>query len=149
MTQRLENTTKTPIGQGSGGPDKSKATPVLYTQMGTASSLAYDGILAGREVETNAEILERWGDTLTTKDRLAFGRVEPGTIYDDLPEGAACVPHGNLPIALNVPLPSCAMPLACAPNTPAATATSAGKLPSLRLSEPTDPGKINSRTAES
>ena len=145
MTQRLENTTKTPIGQGSGGPDKSKATPVLYTQMGTASSLANDGILAGREVETNAEILERWGDTLTTKDRLAFGWVEPGTIYDDLPEGAACVPHG-LADCVECSIAELRDALGmCAEHT-RRDCHKCRKSAQPTTFRPTDPGKINSRT---
>ena len=54
MQKHLDNTTKTPNGQGSGGPDKSKATPVLYTQMGTASTL--DSFLATLVADARAEL---------------------------------------------------------------------------------------------
>ena len=41
------------------------------------ASVANDGLLAGRELEEDAELLELYGDTLNRKDKIAFGWIDP------------------------------------------------------------------------
>ena len=41
------------------------------------ASVANDGLLAGRELESDGELLEQWGDTLNRKDKIAFGWIDP------------------------------------------------------------------------
>ena len=41
------------------------------------ASVANDGLLAGRELEEAAELLELYGDTLNRKDKIAFGWIDP------------------------------------------------------------------------
>ena len=43
---------------------------------------ANDGLLAGRELESDAELLRLWGDSLNRKDRLAFGSTEDMTVWE-------------------------------------------------------------------
>ena len=82
MTQRLDNTTKTTNGQGSDGPDKSMATTLPYTQMGTPSTLANDGLLAGRELESDAELIALgWIKPPTTTLDLLLGNQPPCDIH--------------------------------------------------------------------
>ena len=38
---------------------------------------AHDGILAGRELESDAELLRKYGDGLNRKDKIAFGWIDP------------------------------------------------------------------------
>ena len=41
------------------------------------ASVANDGLLAGRELEEDAELLELYGDTLNRKDKITFGWIDP------------------------------------------------------------------------
>ena len=83
MQKHLDTSTIRHTRQDGIGPDKSTALSLSYTQMGIASNpdlgIANDGLLAGRELESDAELLANWGDTLNRKDRLAFGWVDPAT----------------------------------------------------------------------
>ena len=41
------------------------------------ASIAHDGLLAGPELESDADLLELYGDTLNRKDKIAFGWIDP------------------------------------------------------------------------
>ena len=79
MQKHLDTSTIRHTRQDGIGPDKSTALSLSYTQMGTPSNpdlgIANDGLLAGRELESDAELLLLPG--LTRKDKLAFGWVDP------------------------------------------------------------------------
>ena len=60
-----------PIGQDGSGPDKSTATILPYTQKGTPSTLANDGLLGGPLVESDAEL-------------IALGWIEPPPTHHSL-----------------------------------------------------------------
>ena len=73
-----------PIEQDGSGPDKSTATILPYTQKGTPSTLANDGLLGGPLVESDAEL-------------IALGWLEPPpTPFLDLLLGQqpGCPDHG-------------------------------------------------------
>ena len=79
--QHQDTTIVADVRQDGHSGDKSIRLTLHYTQLGIASipdlGIANDGLLAGRELESDAELLAIWGDSLNRKDRLAFGWVDP------------------------------------------------------------------------
>ena len=96
MQQHLVTSTIRHAGQDGRGPDKSTALSLSYTQLGIASipdlGIANDGLLAGRELETDAELITLgWlKPTPELLARLAFEGDELPAIYpeDDAQERA-------------------------------------------------------------
>ena len=82
MQKHLDISTIRHAGQDGSGPDKSTATPLPYTQMGTASSIANDGLLGGPLVESDAELITLgWIKPPTTTLDLLMGNHPPCGIH--------------------------------------------------------------------
>ena len=137
MQKHLDISTIHHAGQDGSGPDKSKATPLPYTHLGTPSSIANDGLLAGRELESDAEL-------------IALGWIKPPTTTLDLLMGnhPPCGIHGQRGCTDCARVALCAETGMCAEHLQrnCQRCRKAAQAAQPTTFRPTDPGKTNSRT---
>ena len=81
---RIEDIPTAPIGQDGSGQDKSIAAPSPYTHFPASSTLANDGLLAGRELESDAELdglIQSILESIDAESPAASPAASPGFPY--------------------------------------------------------------------